>query len=69
HASPLPQPPAALGLSESLLRCVAEQRMRGKSFSSIAAMLNKQGLRGRHGGRWYSASVRDYLLRHVEMRC
>lgn len=65
---PRQDPPAALGLSDSMLRIIAEQRKRGESFSSIAAALNKQGLRGSNGGRWYSASVREYLLRHVGVR-
>jgi len=62
-AVPTPAP-ATLGLSEDMLRLVAGQRLYGKSFSSIAAMLNKQGLRGRNGGRWYASNVREYLLRH-----
>jgi hypothetical protein len=47
-----------------LLKCITERRENGDSFYSIAASLNEQGLRGRNGARWYSASVREYLRRH-----
>ena len=37
----------------------------GEKFGEIAAALNKQGLRGKHGGRWYYASVRASWLATV----
>lgn len=44
---------------------IAHFRDRGMTFGEIAAELNTRGWRGRYGGRWYSASVRAYLLRHI----
>ncbi|WP_139217239.1 recombinase family protein [Collimonas sp. OK607] len=47
-----------------LLKWIADRRSYGDTFSSIAASLNAQGLRGGNGARWYSASVYHYLHRH-----
>lgn len=47
----------------SVLECIAERRARGETFASIAAHLNKLGLRGRNGSRLYPATVRAYLMR------
>ena len=47
-----------------LLKWIADRRAYGETFSSIAASLNAQGLRGGYGARWYSASVYHYLHRH-----
>lgn len=47
------------------LNWIADRRSRGDAFSSIAASLNAQGVRGGYGGRWYSATVRSYLHRHA----
>jgi site-specific DNA recombinase len=33
----------------------------GKSYRFIAKSLDKQGIRGKQGGRWYAASVRNVL--------
>ncbi|WP_182214395.1 recombinase family protein [Rugamonas fusca] len=37
-------------------------RAAGASFGAIAAAMNRRGLRGRMGGRWFPATVRQYLL-------
>jgi hypothetical protein len=54
-ARPTPLPPPLLAQLRSL-------RAGGASFNAIAAVLNKGGLRGRQGGRWFAASVRLALL-------
>ena len=45
------------------LRDKPERRSAGASFGAIAHLLNQRGLRGEHGGRWYAATVRNFLLR------
>ncbi|NRR29373.1 hypothetical protein HSX11_04160 [Oxalobacteraceae bacterium] len=40
-------------------------RARGASYDAIAAMLNRSGLRGCCGGRWFAAGVRQALLKTV----
>jgi hypothetical protein len=37
-------------------------RESGASFGVIAAMLNRHGVRGFNGGRWFASSVRRALL-------
>ncbi|MBA5689250.1 recombinase family protein [Rugamonas apoptosis] len=37
-------------------------RAAGASFGAIAAAMNRRGLRGRMGGRWFAATVRLCLL-------
>lgn len=61
------EPWAEAGQQLRVVKSIAESRARGETFSAIAASLNKQGLRGRNGARWYSASVREYLKRHSVM--
>ena len=48
-----------------LLESINARRARGESFASIAAALNKQGVSGRYGGRWYAGSVWAYLQRRT----
>jgi len=43
---------------EQLCAQVRALRKEGASFNAIAAMLNRRGLRGPHGGRWFPATVR-----------
>ena len=38
-------------------------RAAGVSFNAIAAALNRRGIPGMQGGRWYGASVRRALAR------
>lgn len=42
---------------------ILRRRAQGKSFSAIARELNREGIKGRYGCRWYAASVRTYLLK------
>jgi hypothetical protein len=51
---------------DHVIDLITNRRARGDPFSSIAASLNAQGLRGGYGARWYSASVRQYLYRHAK---
>lgn len=37
---------------------VARRFLMGESYNAIAHALNRQGLRGRYGGRWYGGTVR-----------
>lgn len=48
----------ALVLGEFLAR-----RREGESYAAIALDLNRRGLRGRNGARWYASSVRTVLQR------
>jgi hypothetical protein len=52
---------------------MAALRAAGVSFAMIAATLNKLGLKGPQGGRWYGATVRRALEarevhRHIQPR-
>ena len=47
---------------EQLCVQVYALRKAGASFNAIAAMLNRRGLRGPHGGRWFPATVRRAYL-------
>jgi hypothetical protein len=52
---------------EARRRLVAEigaRRAAGDSFGCIAHALNQRGIRGEHGGRWYGATVRNFILRN-----
>ena len=52
-----------------LLRDISARRAAGESFGCIAHALNERGERGEHGGRWYGATVRNFILRtRVETR-
>jgi hypothetical protein len=42
---------------------ILERRKAGDSFGCIAHALNKQGIPGEHGGRWYGSTVRNIVLR------
>lgn len=42
---------------------LAARRAGGESYAAIAIDLNRRGLRGRYGGRWYTSSVRALLQR------
>ena len=48
---------------QRLLRDMTARRTAGESFGCIAQALNELGVRGEHGGRWYAASVRYFILR------
>ena len=52
-----PAPPPEPALVAELRRL----RAAGASFGAIAAAMNRRGLRGRMGGRWFPATVRRYL--------
>ena len=39
---------------------IIARRVNGDSFGMIACALNRQGVTGRNGSRWYPASVRAY---------
>ena len=43
---------------------IGTRRAAGDSFGSIAHALNQGGIRGEHGGRWYGATVRNFILRY-----
>jgi hypothetical protein len=47
-----------------LVRDIGERRKAGDSFGCIANALNQRGVRGEHGGRWYGATVRNFILRN-----
>jgi len=54
---------------QRLLRDMTARRTAGESFGCIAQALNELGVRGEHGGRWYAASVRYFILRtRIETR-
>jgi hypothetical protein len=46
-----------------LLMELNTRRNSGESFAALAADLNRRGVRGRYGARWYTASVRAFLHR------
>ena len=48
---------------QRLLRDINTRRAAGESFGWIAHALNERGERGEHGGRWYGATVRNFILR------
>lgn len=45
------------------LLVLAARRASGETYAAIAADLNRRGIRGRYGARWYSASVWTLLHR------
>jgi hypothetical protein len=47
-----------------ILHEVGTRRADGASFGCIAHALNGLGIRGEHGGRWYGATVRNFILRN-----
>ncbi|WP_440963996.1 recombinase family protein [Massilia sp. GER05] len=51
------------GAGESDLPVLAARRASGETYAAIAADLNRRGIRGRYGARWYSASVWALLHR------
>lgn len=53
-----PEPPRS-----QLAIDIFERRKAGDSFGCIAHALNKQGIPGEHGGRWYGSTVRNIVLR------
>lgn len=48
-------------LAEKILSEIKRRRALGESYSALAADLNNRGLRGPHGARWYTSSVRALL--------
>ena len=48
---------------QRLLSDISARRAAGESFGCIAHALNERGERGEHGGRWYGATVRNFILR------
>ena len=48
---------------QRILRVIGTRRAAGESFGGIAHALNQDGIRGGCGGRWYGATVRNFILR------
>ena len=46
---------------ELCFSALSARRARGESYGAIAADLNRRGIRGRYGARWYGASVWSLL--------
>lgn len=46
---------------------LSARRAKGETYGAIAADLNRRGLRGRNGGRWYGGSV--WTLLHRPLSC
>jgi hypothetical protein len=59
---PRNQPPPT---PQALMRAMREQ---GVSFGAIAAALNRLGIPGASGGRWFPATVRRTLLSEFETK-
>ncbi len=53
---------AASPLPPAMRRRIVAMREAGASFDAIAALLNRSGLCGSSGGRWFGSSVRRCLL-------
>lgn len=49
-------------LYDILIPELASRRARGEPFASIAADLNRRGVRGHNGARFYASSVRALLI-------
>lgn len=67
-----PDSPIALGGvgGERLLEEVLMMRARGETYAGIASKLNRTGVKGTKGGRWYPASLRRYTeSRYCEFMC
>jgi len=47
---------------------IRKRQQRGESLSVIARGLNRDGLRGAYGGRWYAASVHAFIARRSQER-
>lgn len=65
---PVPQSSArslpCMPYEETHVTAEIRRRMQhGESLSTIARGLNRDGLRGAYGGRWYAASVQAYINR------
>jgi hypothetical protein len=56
-------PPRAL--PAAVRASMRELRAAGASFNAIAAALNRRGVPGKGGGRWFAASVRLCLLQEA----
>lgn len=54
-------------LQGQLLSELIVRRTRGESYAAIAIDLNRRGLRGRYGARWYTSSVRALIQRTLDM--
>jgi hypothetical protein len=54
--------------ASGILERINDGRAKGESFYSIAAALNREGLSGRYGGRWYGSSVWAYLQRSARYK-
>lgn len=61
----LPQAPRR-EMSAFIEEEIARRVLCGEKFGEIAAALNRKGLRGKRGGRWYCASVRACWLATVK---
>jgi hypothetical protein len=48
---------------ELCFSALSARRARGETYGAIAADLNRRGIRGRNGARWYGASVWTLLHR------
>ncbi|MCS0630504.1 recombinase family protein [Telluria mixta] len=60
-----PHEPWPEELRRQLAHDIDERRRAGESFGCIAHALNQRGIPGEHGGRWYGATVRNFLLRNT----
>jgi hypothetical protein len=54
-------------LQGQLLSELIGRRTRGESYAAIAIDLNRRGLRGRYGARWYTSSVRALIQRTLDI--
>lgn len=52
---------AAAAPSPAVAARMLALRASGASYNAIAAALNQSGVRGRQGGRWFPATVRNAL--------
>jgi len=54
-------------LQGQLLSELVGRRTQGESYAAIALDLNRRGLRGRYGARWYTSSVRALIQRTLDI--
>lgn len=54
-----------INLEDQLLPEIIARRARGESYSAIAIDLNRRGMRGGYGARWYASSVSLLMRRSL----
>lgn len=64
RAVPKSSAPFQKNFSDVVIELIVQKRMTGASYGFIARDLNRKGINGRYGARWYSASVRACLIRN-----